>query len=200
LLWIAFFFTVFLNLVIRRKYGDLLYDEQTADPDAAAVVLGAKPGRNGELTAVLEDRLSGAVFLYRNRKIKRVIITGRSESGSGRAAEIDIMKSAIMDMGVPEHHLYVDNEGHTTYRSLSNLKEIHGDGPYILCTQKFHLSRSLYLARSMGLDAAGYICDRRKYGKRLLFWLREKIATVKAFAQILIRKSRDSKRSRGEAS
>lgn len=54
----------------------------------------------------------------------------------------------------------------------------------IISTQKFHQSRSVYLARSLGIDAVGMIADSHIYRDDLRNNLREMIARVKAWLDI----------------
>ena len=60
----------------------------------------------------------------------------------------------------------------------------------IVVTQRFHLARSVYTARHLGLEAWGCAADRRRYPRARRNALREMLARVKAFIDLHLRTTR----------
>jgi vancomycin permeability regulator SanA len=54
----------------------------------------------------------------------------------------------------------------------------------VVCTQRFHLPRSLYLARSAGIDAVGLVADLRAYRGSLYNQSRERLARMRAWLDV----------------
>jgi vancomycin permeability regulator SanA len=81
-----------------------------------------------------------------------------------------------------------DVYGLSTYDSLWRLKNIYGARKVIVVTQKFHLSRAIYIARGLGLEASGIASDNDDYGPSM-FWyqIRETVARCKDFFQVIIK-------------
>jgi len=73
------------------------------------------------------------------------------------------MRRVAMKAGVPSEDIFMDHAGFSTYESMYRAKEIFRVESAIICTQKFHLSRSVYIARKIGIKAFGVPADRTKY-------------------------------------
>ena len=86
--------------------------------------------------------------------------------------------------GVPASRIYVDHAGLRTLDSMRRAENIFKIKEAIVCTQEFHLARSIYLAESYGIDAVGVIADQRVYAKRKANRQREFIARVVAFLDV----------------
>ena len=72
-----------------------------------------------------------------------------------------------------------------------NIKSTHifGVEQAVVITQDFHLPRTLFTCRSLGIDAAGVIADQQPYSRRSLVWstVREIPATTLAIADVIRR-------------
>ena len=88
--------------------------------------------------------------------------------------------------GVPRDRVYVDHAGLRTHDSMQRAARIFEVDSAVICTQRFHLPRSIYLARAAGIDAVGLVADRRVYARRRRDARREFAARVKAFLDIEI--------------
>jgi vancomycin permeability regulator SanA len=58
----------------------------------------------------------------------------------------------------------------------------------LVCTQRFHIYRSVYIARRMGIDAYGFPQDSWINYYNRLYGIRESLAKVKAFWDVEIGK------------
>ena len=80
----------------------------------------------------------------------------------------------------PEHPFSRTARGWSTCSTIYRAKEIFQAEKVVVVTQAFHVSRAVYLARSLGLEAYGVACDRGEYTHKVRNELRETLARVKA--------------------
>ena len=96
------------------------------------------------------------------------------------------MKKFLTNRGVPPQDIFLDHAGFDTYNSIVRAQKIFRVDGVIIVTQKFHLSRAVYLARAKHLDAYGYIADNHTYSSIRHLQIREKLACIKAFFEVYI--------------
>lgn len=144
----------------------------------AIMVLGALVYQNGTPSPVLEDRLLYALELYQAGKAEKIIVSG--DHGQANYDEVNVMKAYLMDKGVPRTDIFMDHAGFDTFDSMVRAKEIFQVKSLLVSTQEFHMSRALYIARRIGIDAYGYPSpDKEIYSMQKLNF-REKLASLKA--------------------
>lgn len=155
-----------------------------SDADAV-IVLGARVYRDGSVSPMLADRLDTALSLYRARKAPRILVSG--DHGTGSYDEVNAMRRYLEGQGVPAEHIFMDHAGFTTYDTLYRARDVFGVRRAVVVTQRFHLTRSLFVADALGLDAEGVVADRRPYtlGSLVRSNVREVGARVKAAVQAL---------------
>lgn len=147
------------------------------------LVPGAYVYSNGVLSDVLEDRVLSALRLYKLKKVKRFLLSG--DHGKVTYDEVNNMRRFLLKRGVKDVDIFTDHAGFNTYSSIVRAKKVFKVKSLIIVTQKYHLPRALYIARSIGLDAYGYPADRREYPAMKYYKLREVLAKVKAYINVL---------------
>ena len=165
-------------VVIGMTSGDIR-DFSTDEGYSVAIVFGAKVHEGGTLSAMLEDRMKEAIALYRSGKVEKILVSG---DGRGEWSETKYMKLYAMEHGVAEEDILVDDEGYSTIETVKRAKELFGIEKCVLVTQKYHLYRAMYSAKSIGMDVVGVASDPRKYYGQLYREVREVLARVKDFA------------------
>jgi SanA protein len=165
----------------------IFYSADNIPSRYVGMVLGAHVGNDGTPSLVLADRLNTALILYQKGKIKKFLVSG--DHGRKNYDEVNNMKNYLKDHGVPERDIFLDHAGFDTYNSMVRAREIFQVKDMIVITQKFHLSRALYIARHKGIDAVG--CDAGMTDETPLRALefRESLAYLKAYWEVLINKS-----------
>ena len=148
----------------------------------AIVVLGAKVKDDGEPSHMLEDRLRGAVELYKNGASEVIFLSG-DRSGDGYD-EVTAMKKYCLDNGVPKEAIVEDGIGYSTYETMFNAIISSGYQRIIVATQRYHLHRGMYIAKKMGADADGFACDYRSYFGQTKRDVREYVARSKDFFKV----------------
>jgi SanA protein len=153
-------------------------------PRAVAIVLGALVFRDGTPSPVLEDRLATALDLYRLGKVQRILVTG--DNGSRHYDEVTVMRRWLLARGVDPAHVQRDHAGFRTLDSMARAAQVFRVRHAVLCTQRFHLARAMFLARRYGLDVVGVEADRRPYAKARHDALREVLARAVAVSDVFI--------------
>lgn len=162
--------------------GGRAADEVTA-PDCA-LVLGAGVRDDGTPSDVLRDRLDEALDLYRAGRVTRVLVSGDHQRAT--YDEPNTMRRYLEAHGVPPEAIFMDHAGVDTYSSVWRAKHVFGAKRVIIVTQRFHLARAVWLARSLGMAAEGSAADRHTY--RGIVWLeaREVVSRTKAFVDVKV--------------
>ncbi|MGQ0584786.1 MAG: SanA/YdcF family protein [Reyranella sp.] len=119
-----------------------------------ALVLGTAPiGPEGGPNRYFVYRLDAAAALYKAGKVKHFIVSGTRD---GRYDEPTAMRASLVERGVPAAAIYRDFDGDRTLDSVARARRIYGQTRLIIVSQRFHLSRALFLARHEGMDAWGF--------------------------------------------
>ncbi len=149
-----------------------------------ALVLGASVKQDGTASDALRDRVLTGVDVYKQGKASQLLMTG--DDGAFHVNEVATMKRIAIEQGVPESAILVDGHGYRTYESCKRAVQVLHMQRAIIVTQRFHLSRALYLCSAFGMDTQGIAADRQTYRRILLFTVRDLLATFKAWWDIHI--------------
>ncbi len=153
------------------------------------VVFGAAIKGSGKLFGAILYRTQTAVYLYKKDIIKKIVFSG-SDIGYRNIGEASAMRIYARKHGVPEKDIFVDHQGHNTYRTIANTKQIirsHPDlAPYgrstLFISQDYHLARIQLLARRHGFLGYTYAShDTYPLVKQNQFFLREIFAYIHNF-------------------
>jgi uncharacterized SAM-binding protein YcdF (DUF218 family) len=145
---LVLYYVVSLVQVVQAGRGS--YDE----PVDAIVVLGAAQ-YDGRPSPQLAARLDHALTLWEERVAPVVMVTGGKLPGD-RFTEAEASRRYLLDHGVPESVILMENEGRTTYDSLESAAAIllgAGLDEVVLVSDPFHMKRSDLIADGLGLDA-----------------------------------------------
>lgn len=141
--------------VFAVSSGHLYYTVDTVPAAPVGIVFGAKVYESGALSPVLDARVQAGVELYRAGKVRKLLMTG--DNGRTDYDEVSAMKRRAVALGVPAEDVVRDFAGFRTYDSCYRARKIFGVERAVLVTQAFHLDRAVFLARRLGIDAAGYV-------------------------------------------
>lgn len=115
-----------------------------------ALVLGTAPiGPEGGPNVYFVRRLDAAAALWKAGKVKYFIVSGSGE-------EPPAMRAGLVERGVPFSTIYLDPAGYRTWDSVLRARDIYGQKRVVIVSQRFHLSRALFLARHAGMAAWGF--------------------------------------------
>ncbi|MFM8319814.1 MAG: vancomycin high temperature exclusion protein [Chloroflexota bacterium] len=172
--------------IIRWRGHNQTYTIQTVPERRAAVVFGAGLWRNGSPTPVLSDRVATAAELYFEGKVQLLLMSGWRSSE--RYDEPGAMRAYAIQLGVPEQAILLDYAGARSYDTCYRAQALFDLQEVVLVTQRFHLSRALFLCNRLGLPAVGVEADRRIYHRASsVYWnLREMGASLSAVWDIYV--------------
>ena len=132
--------------------------EKTYD---AIVVLGAGLKADGTPSNILKDRLNGAIEIYKKGVAPKIIVSG--DCSGEYYDEVSAMRKYCIDNGVPDGDIIRDDNGFSTYETMDNVVRRMGYKKIMVVTQKYHIYRSVYIARRMGANADGFSTDSLDY-------------------------------------
>lgn len=147
-----------------------MYAPHDAPARPLAVVLGAPPG------PMLDARLDAACALVQLNKTARLLVTGLP-------LEIPVMVERARRC-LPAEAVLVDPAAPRTLENLRRARDHFGASSVLIVTQEFHMPRALYLARALGLDAAGVLAQGPAAGP--LLRLRERVAHIRAHIDVAL--------------
>ena len=113
------------------------------------MVLGASVNPDGTPSPMLQDRLDLGIALYHAGAAPKLLLSG--DNGQVVYNEVAVMKSYAEEKGVKEEDIFLDHAGFSTYESVYRASYIFNVNRMIVVTQKYHLYRSLYGCRRMGI-------------------------------------------------
>ena len=169
-------------LVTKNKinYIDKI-NEENVD---CILVLGAGIRNNGP-SPMLEDRLLTAIELYKNGVAPKILVSGDHENYN--YDEVNVMKNYLKDNGIPSSDIFMDHAGLSTYDSIYRAKKIFKASKVVIVTQKYHLYRSLYIAKSLNLKSIGVSATKKEYVNQRKRDIREVAARIKDFFKCIVR-------------
>ena len=147
--------TIIMFVPILFRFGEArhMYEDVRELPKAdVALVLGASV-RRGVPSPILEERAHAAVQLYLAHKVDKILVTGDDSVRSND--EVTPVRKYLQSAGIPDEDIFLDHAGFDTYSSMYRAREIFGVSSATIVTQDFHLPRAVYIARSLGISAAG---------------------------------------------
>ncbi len=173
------------NLVVWRGGREPVTADTAKVPHAqAALVLGAQVLPSGRPSDMLVDRVKAAEDLYRAGRVDKLLLSG--DHSRVNYDEVGTMRRMMLADGIPAADIFTDHAGFDTWDSATRAKRVFDVDSAVVVTQGFHMARALYEARHAGLDATGFIADRRNYGRVMpRLKAREALARVKAFGDVL---------------
>ena len=143
------------------------------------LVLGCGVYADKSPTPMLYDRLVRGVELYQAGWAEKLLLSG--DNRSVYYNEPATMYQVSRDLGAPAEAITLDYAGLSTYDSLYRAREIFGVKSLVIVTQDYHLSRALYLAEALGLEAWGVAAEGEDRPGQIFREFREILARDKDF-------------------
>jgi SanA protein len=176
----------FCDRRIERVSKAHLFDRVQEVPyNRLGVVLGtSEKGRNGRHNPFFDHRINAALELYMNGKVDRLLLSG--DNGTIHYNEPWAMRRALIAAGVDSTHITLDHAGFRTLDSMVRAREVFGQQSFTVISQRFHNERAVYIARRKGIDAIGYNARDVDAYSGFRTKLREKLARVKVFVDLIL--------------
>ena len=177
-----------VNAYVQASVQDrILTEEQAAELEeiACVLVLGCGLEADGSPSPMLHDRLQQGVALYQKEAAPKLLVSG--DHGREEYDEVNAMKRFAEEQGVPSEDVFMDHAGFSTYESVYRARDIFQVRRMVIVTQEYHLSRALYIAKRLGIEAWGVPADPRTYSGQTARDLREILARDKDFLTCILK-------------
>lgn len=175
---------IYVRFSVRGKFLDVNEAAELEDVDCI-IVLGASVVNGDTPSLMLRDRLDRAIELYFAGCAPKLIMSG--DHGGIYYDEVNVMKNYAKEHGVPSEDIFMDHAGFSTYETMYRAKEIFGAKKVLVVTQRYHLYRSLYVAKQLGLTAYGVPAEDIEYKGQAMRDIREYLAIAKDFLKVIIK-------------
>ncbi|HVR02577.1 MAG TPA: ElyC/SanA/YdcF family protein [Polyangia bacterium] len=173
--------------VLHATAADIVPDVGAAPDRPVAIVLGNRVFPDGSLSRELAMRVGVALELYRAGKVQRIFLSGAWREAEGYD-EPGAMAAWFGRRGVPRAALILDRGG---YRTAATMADAAAQGlrEALVCTQRYHLPRALYLARHAGIAARGVVARvaPATLFDRLHTFVRESLARAETVGEVAVR-------------
>jgi SanA protein len=174
------------NYMLIGVFTKDMYSRELADvPNKkVALVLGTSEFlTNGRTNLYFKYRVDAVVELWEAGKISFVLVSG--DNSRADYDEPNAFKNALMARGISSESIFLDFAGFRTLDSVVRAKKVFGQTDIIIVSQAFHEERALILASFKGLKAYGYAAKDVKIRAGLKTKLRENLARVKLWLDLL---------------
>ncbi|CAM1364004.1 conserved hypothetical protein [Tenacibaculum litoreum] len=173
------------KVIINKAEGKLFNSTENIPKNKVGLLLGTvKYLSDGRVNLYYQFRLSAAVELYKAEKIDFILVSG--DNGSEGYDEPTDFKNDLIEAGIPEDKIFLDYAGFRTLDSIVRVKDVFGQTSVTIISQQFHNERALYLANHFDIEAIGYNARGVSGKKAIKVQLREYLARVKVFVDILL--------------
>lgn len=125
----------------------------------------------------LLNRLNAAADLYRQQKIRKIIISGAYTNDEFN--ETGDMRKLLITFGVAEKDILSDSLSFRTWDTMRHLQTIFNVKDVVVVTQRKQLERALFIGKCMGIKTDGLMAPPPPHG-HLYHTVREYLARSKA--------------------
>ena len=176
---ILFVINLYVKLSVRER---IVSPEKAQSFDTDAVLVLGCLVRGNTPSGMLSDRLDTALSIEYTAPF---IMSG--DHGTKEYDEVNAMRDFVLNKGVAIERVFMDHAGFCTYDSIYRAKEVFGAERLVIVTQGYHLSRALYIAKSLGIDAVGVDATLHAYRGQTARDLREVLARNKDFLSSILK-------------
>jgi len=142
------------------------------------VVLGAAVWKGNKPSPILTGRIKKAAELYKQNRLKKILVTGGN--APGELTEAEVSYNRLINLGVKKEDLIIEKTTSTTVEQVKYIKNtifLSGKEKIIIISDQFHLKRVLEICKFFNINAIGIASDTKYVFKKLLFYrVRESIA------------------------
>ena len=180
---------VSLNCYVVLSSRGLIFSNIDEVPSRrVGVVLGTSPLSKGRKSICYETRMDAAAALFHAKKVSKLLVTG--DNGTVSYDETTAMRESLIERGVPVDAIACDYAGFRTLDSIIRAKKVFGLSDCIVVTNEFHEPRTVFIARSLGLDVVGFSAAHNLFDQHMPTSIREFTARIKMLLDLYVLKTR----------
>lgn len=175
-IWIALVMLLFFtnhfifNQFIRWWEPETITADQIVEPYDVGILLGGysnffiRPNEHHHNFNRAADRFTQTYELYKKGKIRKIMLSGGSGDLIGeQVAEAHQIRQLLLDWGVPDSCIIVENNSRNTHENATMSKEIlaaqYPGQKYLLITSAFHMPRAARCFQKEQLNFTPYCVD-----------------------------------------
>jgi len=179
-------FITYTNATINHNPIPFIFDDvDKIGEHKVGLVLGTSEKKvGGGDNPFFVNRIEAAVSLYQAGKIKKILVSGDNAEVSYN--EPKAMQMALLEKGIPKEDIVLDYAGFRTLDSVIRARDVFGQNDLIIISQEFHIKRAVYIARTLGIDAQGFVAKRVSIKFNIRTQIREVLARTQAWTDVHI--------------
>jgi uncharacterized SAM-binding protein YcdF (DUF218 family) len=135
---------------VRIYQYSFKYSEDKSD---AAIVLGAGT-KQGQISSVFRERINHSIYLYNEKVIMMIILTGGYGDGQNQS-DSEIARKYILTRGIPKEAIVIEKSSRYTIENLIESKQLMdslGLKSALIVTDPLHMKRSVDMAQKLKID------------------------------------------------
>ena len=140
-------YSIFLQIVPHKRDFDYI------------IIHGAGLIDGHKVSKLLSDRIDKAIEVYKKDPTPPIMIPSGGQGSDEDLSEAAAMAQYMIQHGIPEDMIILEDQSENTYRNLVNAKAIidsrEGSKYTTLVTSNYHVYRALRICRQIGFDATG---------------------------------------------
>lgn len=161
LVWTVFYFSsLVLSFVIYSIFIQVLPHRMNFN---YVIIHGCGLAGGERLTRLLSNRVDKAMEIYEKCAVKPIIIPSGGQGGDEKLSEAEAMRRYLVEHGIPDEHIILEDRSATTAENLAFSKAIidgrRGQRKTALVSSNYHVYRCLRLAKEVGLRCTGIGAD-----------------------------------------
>lgn len=179
-------FITYTNATINNNQTAFIFDDSSKIGEhKVGLVLGTSEKKvGGGDNPFFVNRIDAATELYRVGKIKKILVSG--DNSDIYYNEPKAMQKALLEKGIPKDDIVLDYAGFRTLDSVIRARDIFGQNDLIIISQEFHIKRAVYIARTLGIDAQGFVAKGVPIKSNIRTQIREVLARTQAWTDVHI--------------
>lgn len=142
------------------------------------IILGARLHGDAPSLSLLY-RLEKAVIYLKQFPDTKVVVSG-GQGPDEWITEAEAMAKYLIDHGIDKTRIIKEEKSTTTYENLKFSKMLIPSKEVVIITNDFHIYRTRFLAKQVGLDAQTAAALTPKIVRPKL-WMREYLAVIKSY-------------------
>ena len=116
------------------------------------LILGG-PLEGEKPSALLMERIKTAAAYLKEHPEMKAVCSGGIKGKKQRLSEAQIMKNALLESGIEENRIILEEKAKTTLQNFRYTKELVGeDARVIYVTSQFHIWRSTFIMEKAGVN------------------------------------------------
>lgn len=157
-IWMTVFYfsCLVLNFVFYSVFIQLLPHVMKFD---YIIIHGCGLAGGERMTKLLSNRVDKAIELYQKCKTKPMIIPSGGQGSDEKLSEAEAMKRYLLEKGIEEEHILLEDRSATTMENIKNSREIimnrQGGKRTALVSSNYHVYRCLSYAKQQDFDCVG---------------------------------------------